>query len=89
MRGLAGGFGVNCLFQGIKLLPLSEAVVLFKSTPLWTALILVFVLKQEKFSIKQLLIVSFSILGICLIARPPFITNALINLGLNTQTESE
>ena len=88
MRGIAGGLGVSCLFTGLKLLPLSEAVVLTKSTPLWTALIVVFVLKQEQFSVKQFFIVLLCLFGISLIARPPFIVDALRYIGLNTPIES-
>lgn len=47
MRGFAGAFGVSALFYGLKLVPISEGVVLLKTTPLWTSLIVMFVMKTE------------------------------------------
>lgn len=73
MRGIAGGIGVCSLFQGLKLLPISEGIVLVKTNPLWVALIVTFVLKKEKFRCRLLIDVLLCLFGIALIARPPFI----------------
>ena len=81
-RGIAGGIGTQFRFEGNRILPLSESAVLFRSSPLWTAMIAIFILKVEKFSLKLIFTIFVCLFGIACIARPPSFINFLNNLGL-------
>ena len=85
LRAFAGGLGILSRFSGIRLLPLSEGTVLFKTTPVWTALVAVFILKSEKFSINLFVNILLCMIGIAFIAKPPIFVEILNSLGLSIE----
>lgn len=73
LRGILGSVGATLWFTSIKLINLSEAIVLHKTAPLWTTIIAVFIIRSERFSYKAIIEIFVCLLGIVLITRPPFI----------------
>lgn len=80
IRGVLGSIDSTVWFMAIKLISLSEAIVLAKTVPFWTTLIAVFVLHREQLTFKSVLNILLCLLGVALIARPPFIKH-LFNDG--------
>jgi len=72
MRSFIGSFGVFLHFVGIKYLPLSEAIVLYQMMPMLTGVLATIMLK-EKFELRQLFCIIFSVVGVVLIVKPPFL----------------
>lgn len=56
---------------------LSEAILLTLTTPLWAALIMIYILKKQEPSKSLLISISASIIGICLVVKPTFLKNLL------------
>ncbi|KAK2462437.1 hypothetical protein APHAL10511_005534 [Amanita phalloides] len=75
-RGISGFFGAFGMYYSLQYLPLSDAVVLSLLTPLCTAVAGSFLLK-EKFTNGEVLAGILSLLGVILIARPPFVFGAI------------
>lgn len=68
-RGAAGTLGFLCLFQALALLPLGDAVTLFFTGPLWTALLARATLGERVPSVEAAAaVVSFA--GVALVAQP-------------------
>ncbi|CAD8125924.1 unnamed protein product [Paramecium sonneborni] len=72
-RGLFGGIGFISFFLALKLTTVSEAVVLMKTNPLWTTLLVVYIYKTEKMTIKSMIEILLCLIGVILIAKPPII----------------
>ncbi|KAF8634724.1 hypothetical protein AX15_000740 [Amanita polypyramis BW_CC] len=79
-RGLAGFFGIFGLYFSLQYLSLSDAIVLTFLTPLCTA-ISGSVLLKEKFTAREALAGVVSLVGVVLIAQPPFLFGAGIHRG--------
>ncbi|CAD8212268.1 unnamed protein product [Paramecium pentaurelia] len=76
-RGVFGGIGFISFFLALKLTTVSEAVVLMKTNPLWTTLLVVYIYKTEKMTWKSMIEILFCIFGVILIAKPPIIMSLL------------
>lgn len=74
-RGLIGGVGFLSCFLSLKLVTVSEAVVLMKTNPLWTTFILAYILKKEIITKRTILEILFCLLGVILISKPPILFN--------------
>ncbi len=81
-RGILGSIGIQFGVEGSKLLSLSESNVLLRTTPVWTALLVVFYLKSEKYSKFIFINSSFCMIGILFISQPPFLNNIFNRIGL-------
>jgi drug/metabolite transporter (DMT)-like permease len=73
MRSLIGAIAGMFYFQGLKYLPLSEGVVLYRTSPIWTSFLAVVVLKIDRYTLTQFYTTVICFAGILLVARPPFI----------------
>ncbi|KAL1696767.1 hypothetical protein GGG16DRAFT_42858 [Schizophyllum commune] len=71
-RGFIGFFGIFGLYFSLQYLSLSDATVLSFLAPLTTGIVGALILK-EPFTRKQLFAGLISLVGVVLIARPPFI----------------
>ncbi|OJA11334.1 hypothetical protein AZE42_04936 [Rhizopogon vesiculosus] len=71
-RGIAGFFASSSFYWSLQYLSVADATVLTFLTPLTTA-VAGFVLLKESYSIKQAVLAVCSLLGVVLIARPPFL----------------
>ncbi|CAD8106569.1 unnamed protein product [Paramecium sonneborni] len=83
-RGLCGGLGTVAWFWAVGLIQSSEVIVLSKISPLWTALIAAYITKTDRLTQKLLIIIILCIIGVILIARPPFLLQIL---GENNEDE--
>ena len=70
-RGIFGAIGGSLLFEGLKHITISENIVLMRTAPIWTALIVIFVTKQEKGSWNLLIAIALGFVGVLFVARPP------------------
>jgi drug/metabolite transporter (DMT)-like permease len=71
-RGAIGASAMTVFYEGIKRLPLSDCVAIMFSNPALTA-ILAWVLLKEKFGVKTFAGCTASLVGVALVARPPFL----------------
>ncbi|TRM65467.1 hypothetical protein BD626DRAFT_567375 [Schizophyllum amplum] len=78
-RGFIGFFGIFGLYWSLQYLSLSDATVLSFLAPLATGIVGALVLK-EPFTRKQLFAGLISLVGVVLIARPPFIFGSAADL---------
>ncbi|MCA1632189.1 MAG: DMT family transporter [Acidobacteria bacterium] len=69
MRSLAGSFGVLCAFYALTHLPISTALTLSNTTPVWVTLLAWPVLSQRPLS-SVWLAIAVGIIGIALIQKP-------------------
>jgi len=72
IRGMAGTIGIGLTYYALGLLPLSDATVLSQVYPVMTGILAVFVL-NEKYEWSQLLSAMVCIVGVLLVAQPPFL----------------
>jgi len=72
VRGLAGGLSIAAQYYGMKHMPIAEANMISAASPIWTALMARFILK-EPLGFLDVLNVILTILGLVFIIRPPFI----------------
>ena len=70
-RGLFGGIGFIAFFLALKLTTVSEAVVLMKTNPLWTTLLVVYIYKTEKMTLRSMIEIFLCLIGVILISKPP------------------
>lgn len=75
IRGCIGGVGFLSCFISLKLVTVSEAVVLMKTNPLWTTFVLAYILKKEAITKRTILEILFCLLGVVLISKPPILFN--------------
>jgi drug/metabolite transporter (DMT)-like permease len=61
----------------LKLTVVSEAVVLMKTNPLWTTLLVVYMYKTEKMTLRTMVEIALCLFGVALITKPPFLLNML------------
>uniref|UniRef100_A0A8B9U394 Solute carrier family 35 member G1 n=1 Tax=Anas zonorhyncha TaxID=75864 RepID=A0A8B9U394_9AVES len=71
-RGLLGSSAMILLYYAFQVMPLADATVITFSSPVFTSL-LAWIFLKEKYSIWDLLFTLFTITGVVLIARPPFL----------------
>jgi len=72
IRGITGFFGLCGLYWSLQYLSVADATVLTDLTPLTTAVAGYLILK-ESYSTKQAVAAVCSLIGVVLIARPPFL----------------
>ncbi|OJA16652.1 hypothetical protein AZE42_04052 [Rhizopogon vesiculosus] len=72
IRGITGFFGLCGLYWSLQYLSVADATVLTDLTPLTTAVAGCLILK-ESYSMKQTVAAVCSLIGVVLIARPPFL----------------
>ncbi|KAF8634721.1 hypothetical protein AX15_000737 [Amanita polypyramis BW_CC] len=77
-RGIFGIISVQSIYYSIQYLPLSDAAILTFLAPLCTAVVGSFVL-NEKFTKGEALAGIVSLLGVVLIAQPPFIFGTAVH----------
>ncbi|CAD8127727.1 unnamed protein product [Paramecium sonneborni] len=73
LRGAIGMFGFLACFSSLKLVAVSEAVVLMKTNPIWTTLIQVYIQKKEKINMRTGIEIISCIIGVIFITKPPII----------------
>lgn len=84
-RGLAGFFGIFGLYFSLQYLSLSDAIVLTFLTPLCSAIV-GWVFLKEKVEVREVVAGVVSLVGVVLIARPPFLfLSAVPGHGLNSE----
>lgn len=71
-RGLLGSSAMILLYYAFQVMPLADATVITFSSPVFTSL-LAWIFLKEKYSVWDLLFTLFTITGVILIARPPFL----------------
>lgn len=71
-RGLISFFGNSLWMYGIQNMPLSEAVTLIQTGPVFSGLFAMYYLK-EKFDITQGITMVMSLFGVLLVVKPPFL----------------
>ncbi|XP_015262107.1 PREDICTED: solute carrier family 35 member G1 [Gekko japonicus] len=71
-RGLLGSGAMILLYYAYQVMPLADATVITFSSPVFTSL-LAWIFLKEKYSPWDLLFTLFTITGVVLIARPPFL----------------
>ncbi|XP_060096807.1 solute carrier family 35 member G1-like [Heteronotia binoei] len=71
-RGLIGSGAMILLYYAFQVMPLADATVITFSSPVFTSL-LAWIFLKEKYSPWDLLFTLFTITGVVLIARPPFL----------------
>jgi drug/metabolite transporter (DMT)-like permease len=72
LRGLLGFAALACFYYGLVHLPLAEATVIQYTSPVFTALLAAWLLK-EKLGVAEAACVGASLAGVLLIARPEFV----------------
>lgn len=77
LRGFLGFGALMCTFESIARIPLSDAVVLHMTQPLWTALLARLFL-GETLRRKIVLATLIALTGVVLVVRPPFLFGALV-----------
>ncbi len=71
-RALFGFGGLLCFFYALTAMPLGDAVVIMNTSPIWTAVLAVLVLK-ERVTPALAFALALALVGVVLIARPPFL----------------
>ncbi|XP_061490336.1 solute carrier family 35 member G1 [Rhineura floridana] len=71
-RGLLGSGAMILLYYAFQVMPLADATVITFSSPVFTSLF-AWIFLKEKYSLWDLLFTLFTITGVVLIARPPFL----------------
>ncbi|XP_062832243.1 solute carrier family 35 member G1 [Anolis carolinensis] len=79
-RGLFGSSAMILLYYAIQVMPLADAIVITFSSPVFTSLF-AWIFLKEKYSLWDLLFTLFTITGVILIARPPFLFGSKV-LGI-------
>ncbi|XP_041714443.1 solute carrier family 35 member G1-like isoform X2 [Coregonus clupeaformis] len=77
MRGFLGSNAMILLFYAVQQMPLADATVIMFSNPVFTAL-LAWIFLKEKCTIWDCIFTVFTLAGVIMIARPPFIFGARI-----------
>lgn len=72
LRGLLGSNAMILLFYAVQQMPLADATVIMFSNPVFTS-VLAWIFLKEKCTIWDCVFTVFTITGVILIARPPFI----------------
>jgi drug/metabolite transporter (DMT)-like permease len=72
VRGLLGFGSLSCLYFALVRLPLADATVLQYTSPVWTALLAVWVL-GERMRTREAALAAASLAGVVLITRPSFL----------------
>ncbi|KAJ8597256.1 drug/metabolite transporter superfamily [Rhizopogon salebrosus TDB-379] len=76
VRGITGFFALSGFYWALQYLSVADATVLTFLTPLTTT-VAGFILLKESYSVKQAVSAVCSLLGVILIARPPFLFGSL------------
>uniref|UniRef100_A0A8C0GZ90 Solute carrier family 35 member G1 n=1 Tax=Chelonoidis abingdonii TaxID=106734 RepID=A0A8C0GZ90_CHEAB len=76
-RGFLGSGAMILLYYAFQVMPLADATVITFSSPVFTSL-LAWIFLKEKYSLWDLLFTLFTITGVVLIARPPFLFGSSI-----------
>nr|XP_060622813.1 solute carrier family 35 member G1 [Anolis sagrei ordinatus] len=71
-RGLLGSSAMILVYYAFQVMPLADATVITFSSPVFTSLF-AWIFLKEKYSLWDLLFTLFTITGVILIARPPFL----------------
>uniref|UniRef100_A0A8D2KRD8 Solute carrier family 35 member G1 n=1 Tax=Varanus komodoensis TaxID=61221 RepID=A0A8D2KRD8_VARKO len=71
-RGLLGSGAMILLYYAFQVMPLADATVITFSSPVFTSLF-AWIFLKEKYTCWDLLFTMFTITGVVLIARPPFL----------------
>ncbi|KAM6951787.1 solute carrier family 35 member G1 [Aplochiton taeniatus] len=72
LRGLLGSNAMILLFYAVQQMPLADATVIMFSNPVFTSL-LAWIFLKEKCTLWDCLFTVFTLTGVILIARPPFL----------------
>ncbi|XP_043912598.1 solute carrier family 35 member G1 [Protopterus annectens] len=78
LRGILGAMAMISLFYAIQQMPLADATVIMFSNPVFTALFAWLFLK-ERCTIWDFIFMVFTLTGVVLIARPPFLFGSHIS----------
>lgn len=72
LRGFVGSNAMILLFYAVQQMPLADAIVIMFSNPVFTSL-LAWIFLKERCTIWDCVFTVFTVTGVILIARPPFI----------------
>lgn len=72
LRGFLGSSAMILLFYAVQQMPLADATVIMFSNPVFTAL-LAWIFLKERCTVWDVVFTAFTITGVVLIARPPFL----------------
>ncbi|XP_019358151.1 PREDICTED: solute carrier family 35 member G1 [Gavialis gangeticus] len=72
-----GSSAMILLYYAFQVMPLADATVITFSSPVFTSL-LAWIFLKEKYSLWDLLFTFFTITGVVLIARPPFLFGSIV-----------
>ncbi|XP_031416683.1 solute carrier family 35 member G1 isoform X2 [Clupea harengus] len=72
LRGFLGSNAMILLFYAVQQMPLADATVIMFSNPVFTAL-LAWIFLKERCTIWDVVFTAFTLTGVILIARPPFL----------------
>ncbi|KAJ8264364.1 hypothetical protein GJAV_G00148290 [Gymnothorax javanicus] len=78
LRGLLGSNAMVLLYYALQQMPLADATVIVFSNPVFTAL-LAWMFLREKCSILDVIFTIFTLTGVVLIARPPFLFGSQVD----------
>lgn len=71
LRSFFGAVGGLCFYASFKYITISEGLVLFRTSPLWTSLMAIYYLRVERFTLRLIINLALCFLGIILIVQPP------------------
>ncbi|KAJ8365685.1 hypothetical protein SKAU_G00145160 [Synaphobranchus kaupii] len=78
LRGLLGSNAMILLYYAVQQMPLADATVIVFSNPVFTSL-LAWIFLKEKCTLWDFLFTLFTLTGVVLIARPPFLFGSRIS----------
>ncbi|XP_061563928.1 solute carrier family 35 member G1 [Cololabis saira] len=77
LRGFLGSNAMILLFYAVQQMPLADATVIMFSNPVFTSL-LAWIFLKEKCTLWDCLFTAFTLTGVILIARPPFLFGEVV-----------
>ena len=89
IQGIVGCLTVTCIFIGFARLPVGDAATIIFSSPIFV-MIFSHVILREHCGLYRVFVISLLLLGVVLIARPPFLVKLLLphdNALLNKQEQ--
>ena len=84
LRSVVGCKAQVLFYSALKYLTLSEGVVLYRTSPIWTTIMAIAYLKKERFGLSLMVFIVTCLVGITLIAQPPFLSSIIHGVAINS-----
>ncbi|KAM3129267.1 hypothetical protein pb186bvf_018646 [Paramecium bursaria] len=84
LRSVVGCTAQVLFYSALKYLTLSEGVVLYRTSPIWTTIMAIAYLKKERFGLSLMVFIVTCLVGITLIAQPPFLSQIIHGVAINS-----